>query len=85
MSVEIKGQKYRTATEVAQELKVHICTLWRWRRKGAIPTGLTSYDCQVLFTADQLVQIREYATKLVPTKMATVRQPGRPKNLIVSS
>ena len=76
MPVEINGQKYSTSAEVAEELTINPVTLWRWRRKGLIPAGLRSRNRQVLFTADEVAQIREYSTKLVPIELGAARQLG---------
>ena len=40
MPVEIQGAQYFTNSEVSEELGVSRQTLWRWREKGRIPTGL---------------------------------------------
>jgi len=76
MPVEINGRQYSTSSEVAEELKVNPVTLWRWRRKGVIPTGLRSRNRQVLFTPEEVAQIREYSTKLVPVELGSARQLG---------
>lgn len=76
MPVEINGQKYSTSVEVSEELNINPVTLWRWRKKGLIPPGLRSRNRQVLFTAQEVAEIREYSTKLVPVELGAARQLG---------
>ena len=37
MPVVINGLNYNTKDEVAKDLGINPVTLWRWRRKGAMP------------------------------------------------
>ena len=78
MPVTIEGEKYYTNTEVSDQLKVSRQTLWRWREKGSIPTGLRYRTRQVLFKADEVDLIRQFANRLVPIELGgtTVRQLG---------
>ena len=75
MPVTIKGEAYFTNAEVADELEVSRQTLWRWREKGAIPVGLRYRTRQVLFTAREVEEIRQYANKLVPIELGTGSSP----------
>jgi excisionase family DNA binding protein len=74
MPVQVGGQKYFTNNEVSEELGVSRQTLWRWREKGRIPAGVRYRTRQVLFTADEVETIREYANKLEPIEMGGARQ-----------
>ena len=78
MSVTIEGEEYYTNTEVSDQLKVSRQTLWRWREKGCIPVGLRYRTRQVLFKADEVELIRQFANRLVPIELGgtTVRQLG---------
>jgi len=76
MPVLIGGQTYSTNVEVARELGVNPVTLWRWRKKGAIPAGLRSRTGQVLFAPDEVALIRGYANKLEPIDLGSTRQLG---------
>jgi DNA-binding transcriptional MerR regulator len=76
MPVLISGQNYSTKDEVAKDLGINPVTLWRWRKKGAIPTGLRSRNRQVLFSPDEVTQILEYANKLEPIELGGIRQLG---------
>lgn len=78
MPVEIKGEQYYTNAEVSDQLKVSRQTLWRWREKGSIPTGLRYRTRQVVFTAEEVEAIRQFANHLEPIELGsgTVRQLG---------
>jgi excisionase family DNA binding protein len=78
MPVTIEGQEYYTNAEVSDELKVSRQTLWRWREKGTIPAGLRYRTRQVLFKADEVDAIRQFANRLVPIELGvgSVRQLG---------
>jgi transposase-like protein len=76
MPVLIDGQEYRTNAEVTRELGINPVTLWRWRKKGAIPAGLRFRTRQVLFTPDEVARIRDYANKLEPIELGSTRQLG---------
>lgn len=78
MPVEIQGEQYYTNAEVSDQLKVSRQTLWRWREKGSIPAGLRYRTRQVLFTAEEVEAIRQFANHLEPIELGsgTVRQLG---------
>jgi hypothetical protein len=78
MSVTIEGEEYYTNTEVSDRLKVSRQTLWRWREKGSIPVGLRYRTRQVLFKANEVELIRQFANRLVPIELGgtAVRQLG---------
>jgi DNA-binding transcriptional MerR regulator len=71
MPVTIGGQSYHSHTELADELHVSRQTLWRWREKGKIPTGLRSRSGQVLFTDEEVQMIRDFANRLEPIELGT--------------
>ena len=78
MPVTIEGEEYYTNSEVSDELRVSRQTLWRWREKGSIPAGLRYRTRQVLFKAEEVETIRQYANRLVPIELGSgaVRQLG---------
>jgi predicted DNA-binding transcriptional regulator AlpA len=79
MPVTIEGEQYFTNSEVSDQLQVSRQTLWRWREKGTIPAGLRYRTRQVLFTADEVEAIRQFANKLEPIELGgsgTGRQLG---------
>ena len=79
MPVEIQGAQYYTNSEIADELKVSRQTLWRWRDKQRIPAGMRYRTRQVLFTAEEVEEIRQFANRLEPIELGsgtTVRQLG---------
>jgi hypothetical protein len=72
--LEIGGVTYFSATELIVELGVSRQTLWRWRHHGKIPTGHRYRDKTILFTADEVELIRQYANRIEPTEKAQ-KQP----------
>ncbi|MGB6131048.1 MAG: helix-turn-helix domain-containing protein [Acidobacteriaceae bacterium] len=78
MPVEIQGEQYYTNAEVADELKVSRQTLRRWRDKRSIPVGMRYRTRQVLFTAEEVEEIRQFANRLEPIELGsgTARQLG---------
>jgi hypothetical protein len=78
MPVEIQGEQYYTNSEVADELKVSRQTLWRWRDKRSIPAGMRYRTRQVLFTAGEVEEIRQFANRLEPIELGSgpARQLG---------
>jgi transposase-like protein len=70
MSIEIDGVAYFSAADVKRDLGVARQTLWRWRRAQKVPQGRRYRDRQVLFTADELEAIREYANRLEPAEVS---------------
>jgi excisionase family DNA binding protein len=78
MPVTIEGEEYYTNSEVSDGLRVSRQTLWRWREKGSIPAGLRYRTRQVLFKAEEVEAIRQYANRLVPIELGSgaVRQLG---------
>jgi excisionase family DNA binding protein len=69
MPVQIDGELYYTNSEVSEQLAVSRQTLWRWREKGRIPSGLRSRTRQVLFKRDEVEAIRQFANHLEPIEL----------------
>jgi excisionase family DNA binding protein len=69
MPVQVEGEQYYTNSEVSEELGVSRQTLWRWRGKGRIHTGLRYRTRQVLFKRDEVDAIRQFANRLVPIEL----------------
>ena len=69
MPVQVEGEQYYTNSEVSEELGVSRQTLWRWREKGSIPSGLRYRTRQVLFKRDEVDAIRQFANRLVPIEL----------------
>lgn len=70
----INGKQYFSASDLVQEIGVSRQTLWRWRQDGKIPQGYRFRDNSILFTADEVVTIREFATKIEPAGGADTTQ-----------
>lgn len=69
MPVQVEGEQYYTNSEVSETLGVSRQTLWRWREKGSIPTGLRYRTRQVLFKPEEVDAIRQFANRLVPIEL----------------
>jgi predicted site-specific integrase-resolvase len=78
MSVEVGGNTYFCLGEVADQIGVSRQTLWRWRQQGKVPLGVRRRDRQVLFNAEDIRRIDEYANHLEPAHV-TVRSDLNPK------
>ena len=73
----IGGVAYYTGTGVARAVGVSRQTLWRWRSEGRVPAGHRFRDRQILFTAEELGEIREYANRLEPAGLKATPSPRR--------
>lgn len=73
MPVEVDGVTYYSASEVASVVGISRQSLWRWRTVGRVPPGRKYRDRQILFTARELEQVREYANRLEPVEPASTQ------------
>jgi hypothetical protein len=74
MPLEIENVAYFTAVDIQGDLGIARQTLWRWRKAGKIPRGRRYRDQQVVFTAQEVESIRQYANRLEPTDTKDVDQ-----------
>ena len=65
-SLRIDGSDYYSVTQVLKSTGVSRQTLWRWRQEGKVPAGRLFRDKQVVFTAEEFEQIRQYANRVEP-------------------
>lgn len=82
MPFEIDGATYHAVSEVTRELGISRQTLWRWRSEGRIPQGRRFRDRKVVFSGDELQEIRGYANHLEPASLQVAEQMalfGAPK------
>ena len=66
MPLEIAGLEYLTAAEVCRLVSVSRQTLWRWRQDSRIPPGRRFRGQRLVFSPDEVEQIRRYASLLEP-------------------
>lgn len=66
MPLEIAGFKYLTASELCQLVSISRQTLWRWRQDARIPPGRRFRGQRLVFSLDEVEQIRTYASLLEP-------------------
>lgn len=74
MPIHIDGVEYFTAADIHRELGVARQTLWRWRKAGKIPQGRRYRDKQVVFTREEVEDIREYSNRLAPAEAPQANQ-----------
>lgn len=73
MAVEVDGATYYSASEVVRLLGISRQSLWRWRTDGKVPAGRRYRDRQILFTAREVEQVKEYANRLEPAEPASAQ------------
>jgi excisionase family DNA binding protein len=73
VTVQLDGIRYLSNDEVAQKVGISRQTLWRWRAAGKIPVGRQYQGRVILFTQDEVTEIRRYAHRIEPpvTKAAS--------------
>jgi hypothetical protein len=65
-NLRIDGSDYFSVAQTLKSAGISRQTLWRWRQEGRVPAGHRFRDKQILFTADELEQIRQYANRVEP-------------------
>lgn len=74
VGIRVNGVEYFSAADVLKELGVSRQTFWRWRQQGKIPAGYRFRDGKILFTAEELKAIRQFANLVEPIDIRGVRQ-----------
>jgi hypothetical protein len=64
--LEIAGQPFFSASQVAESLQVSRQTFWRWRKRGKVPAGRLFRDGRIVFTTEEVQVIRDFANRLEP-------------------
>lgn len=70
MPLQIAGSEYLTVAEVCRLVGVSRQTLWRWRQDSRIPIGRRFRGQRLVFSSDEVDQIRGYASLLEPADQA---------------
>lgn len=65
-AIEVRGTTFFPASAVAKDLNISRQTLWRWRHEGKIPKGHRYRNGQILFSADEVDAVREFAHRIEP-------------------
>ena len=63
-SIKINGTEYFSATEILNKLGIARQTLWRWRQQGRIPAGHRYRDRILVFTSDEVEEIKQFANRV---------------------
>lgn len=74
MSLQVNGRDYFTATEVINEVGVARQTFWRWRQEGRVPAGSRFREKLVIFTPEELQEIKDYSNRMQPIKAVRSHQ-----------
>jgi predicted DNA-binding transcriptional regulator AlpA len=73
MPLTVDGITYHSMAEVLTALGISRATLWRWRSEHKIPQG-SRLRGKVLFSANDLAAIRDYALRVEPISGSTREQ-----------
>ena len=74
MSIHVNGQVFYSTNEVIENLNISRQTLWRWRSEGKIPSGSRYRGRRILFTSDELNEIRDHAYHIEPIDTTNANQ-----------
>ena len=72
--IEIDGVEYHSQAQVLKDLQISRQTLYRWRQEGKIPVGHLYRGTRIVFTAEEVETIRQYANRVEPLNPADVNQ-----------
>lgn len=74
MTVHVDGQFFYSTKDVVENLGISRQTLWRWRIEGKIPQGNRYRVNRIIFTEEEVKQIREYAEHIEPIEQINTPQ-----------
>ena len=74
MPINVDGVEMYAMADVAGEIGVSRQTLWRWKKDAKIPPGHRFRDGRVVFTSDEMEEIRRYANRLEPIDQPRTNQ-----------
>ena len=74
MPTTIQENEFFSVGEVLELIGVDRTTLWRWKREGKVPSGRRFRGNQILFTAEEVKKIEEYAFRLEPIHIPNPEQ-----------
>ena len=66
LPVNIRNISYLSVSELLEELEVTRQTLWRWRQEGKIPAGHRLRNRMVVFSAEEVEEIKAFANQIEP-------------------
>ena len=72
--IEIDGVEYYSQAQVLKDLRISRQTLYRWRQDGKIPVGHRYRGTRIIFTAEEVEAIRQYANRVEPLNPADTNQ-----------
>jgi predicted DNA-binding transcriptional regulator AlpA len=77
MSIQVEGVTYFSVADIQRDLGIPRQTIWRWRKARHIPQGRLYRGKQLVFTKDEVEEIRKYANRLEPVNDTTQRRRQR--------
>jgi hypothetical protein len=72
--LEIDGVEYYPQAQVLRDLRISRQTLYRWRQDGKIPVGHLYRGTRIIFTAEEVEAIRQFANRVEPLNPADTNQ-----------
>lgn len=82
MPREIDGVRYVAIKELLSSLGISRQTFWRWRQQGSVPPGRRFRTKELLFTVEEVLEIREFSNRLEPANTGvTMRQLRLPLSM----
>ncbi|MHA7816152.1 MAG: helix-turn-helix transcriptional regulator [Pseudohaliea sp.] len=66
MAIKLQNIKYLSLSDVLGEIGITRQTLWRWRQEGKVPAGHRLRNRMVVFSPEEVEEIRAYANQLEP-------------------
>jgi len=73
-ATKINGIEYFTVSQILKELGIARQTLWRWRQQEKIPAGHRYRDRNLLYTSDEVEEIRQFANRVEDIGLANKNQ-----------
>jgi len=73
-ATKINGIEYFTVPEILKELRIARQTLWRWRQQEKIPAGHRYRGRNLLYTLDEVEEIRQFANRVEDIGLANKNQ-----------
>ena len=90
MPIAVNGTEYALLEDVSKRLRVSRTTLWRLRRAQQIPLGSKFRGRLILYTPDEVEQIRLYVNRIEPIQslghpLSTPRTQVHPSSIVAGA
>ena len=74
MTIHVDGRLFYLTKDVVENLGISRQTLWRWRNEGKIPPGNRYRGNKIIFSEEEVNQIREYTEYIEPIEQINTPQ-----------